>query len=146
MGALLVDAVLQSSGLDYKHTVKPRVERVQREHQEAVTTSLFAEAFQREGDDILNWGGRRKHDLMTDLIAFFQKEGVETVEQLRAWIAIPRNKYDLLNIQYVGDKTADYFVVVVGAPSGLAVDIWLYRFLEDAGVSVVMNTPGRGKS
>jgi hypothetical protein len=134
MGATITDAILQS-GLNYDHVVRPRVDRVRREHPEARTTSAFLTLLENVGAmKMLDWKGKEKPRRMINVARFFAKNGIETEEDLKSWLVLAGNR-ELLKerIRGVGNKTADYFCLLVGI-STIAPDRQIERFLSNAGV------------
>ncbi|MFN2278860.1 MAG: hypothetical protein ACK2UR_14705, partial [Candidatus Promineifilaceae bacterium] len=66
---------------------------------------------------------------------FFVAEGVETVDELRAWLLDAANMPRLRGIKGIGPKTADYLKSLAGISTSM-VDVHIYRFLALAGVEV----------
>lgn len=131
MGAVLTDAMLQA-GLRYETTVRPRVNKVLA-ITEAVNTSGFLNILDREGAaEVLNWRDPEKPNRLLGVARFFQSQGIETVEALRTWLIEDENIARLKEQRGVGNKTADYFKILVGLPA-TAIDRHLYKFLENAG-------------
>ena len=132
MGALLADAVLQA-GINYKTVVEPRVKRLERSHPDAQTTSGLLALLREYGPEtLLTWKRGRKPETLLDLGAMLQEKGVETVEDLRAWLSSAGNDAELLSVRGVGPKTVDYLRILSGLPA-IAVDSRLRGFLADAG-------------
>ncbi|MEU9473435.1 hypothetical protein AB0D78_44200 [Streptomyces avermitilis] len=68
---------------------------------------------------------------ITDLLA---ASGVDTRNDLRAWLDHEASRAALLAVEGVGPKTVDYIGNLVGR-SQVAVDVHLRTFAADAGVS-----------
>jgi len=135
MGAILVDAGLQA-GIKYETAVVPRVNRLLEDYPEAKTTSAFQRILMVVGaHTLLDWKGEKKVNTIVDTTLFFVTEGLETVDDLRAWLGEPENLQRLKGIKGIGDKTADYFKILTGISTS-AIDRHLYTFFERAGVKV----------
>lgn len=81
MGATLTDAVLQA-GVRYETVVRPRVQKLLRDHPDARTTSAFAALLRDRGAaEILTWKGR-KLETLDQLVAFLLREQIETEPEL----------------------------------------------------------------
>ena len=133
MGATLADAVLQR-GINYETVVEPRIKRLLAAYPEATTTSAFARVVQEHGaPQVLDWGDGQKPQTLVALTNLLLQSGVETEEELRAWLERPGNVGRLQQIKGIKDKTADYLKILVGIQT-VAVDTHLFRFLTDAGV------------
>jgi hypothetical protein len=133
MGATLTDAILQS-GLNYKSTVRPRVDAI-RAHSEASTTSGFCELLLRVGAGQLlaPWTGDEKPNRLVGLATFLRAAHVETEEDLRQWLDSPANAACLLELRGIGPKTLHYLGILAGRDD-VAVDVHIMRFLREAGV------------
>src|SRR5208337_4266449 len=133
MGATLADAVLQR-GIDYKSVVEPRIKRLLAAYSEATTTSAFARVVAELGAaQVLDWSEGQKPQTMTALIKLLLENGVETEDELKAWLERPDNIRLIQRIKGIKDKTADYLQILVGIQT-LAVDMHLFGFLAEAGV------------
>jgi len=133
MGALLTDAILQA-GQSYENIVRPRAIRVRDTYPEASTTSGFLNTLEANGyQDVLQWNDTVKPDRVKRLATFFQDQGVESVEELQAWVKRPGSRKELLAINGVGQKTADYIAWLAGI-SVVAVDRHIKRFCSAAGI------------
>lgn len=129
MGATICDGVLQA-GVNYQHTVKPRVEQLIRDYPEAVTTSGFKALIDKKSiGRLLNWKEpSRKANTIKDLVGLFVSHQIENENQLSEWLKVGDNLVVLKAIHGVGDKTVDYFFILVGLQS-VAVDRHLKNFL-----------------
>lgn len=135
MGAVITDAGLQA-GINYRRVVYPRVERLLSDYPGARTTSSFLQLLNAHGAaELLSWNGTKKLDTITHLAAFFAQDGVETTEQLRAWLQEPEHLVALAAIKGVGSKTVDYIQILVGIPQ-VAVDVHLRNFVKQADMSI----------
>jgi predicted house-cleaning noncanonical NTP pyrophosphatase (MazG superfamily) len=132
MGAVLTDAILQA-GLNYEAVVLPRVQKVQ-SILEAKTTSGFLSVMEIQGaDKLLKWTNPEKPNRLLAITRFFQAENIETTDQLREWLKIETNSPRLKQQRGVGDKTADYFKILVGLSTS-AIDRHIFKFLDEAGM------------
>ena len=134
MGATLADAVLQR-GIDYKAVVEPRVKNLKAAHPEAITTSVFSRVLERDGaPKVLDWTDGPKPQTLVALVGVLLENGIETEEELCVWLELPESIIRLHQIKGIKDKTTDYLKILVGAQT-VAVDMHLFGFLEEAGVS-----------
>jgi hypothetical protein len=133
MGATLADAVLQR-GIDYKSVVEPRIKRLLAAYSKATTTSAFARVVTEQGAaQVLDWSEGQKPQTMTALINLLLENGIETEDELKAWLERPDNIRLLQRIKGIKDRTADYLQILVGIQT-VAVDMHLFDFLAEAGV------------
>ncbi len=133
MGATICDAVLQS-GLKWESVVKPRLEKLQSHYPEAATTSGFLKLIKEVGiKKILNWRDEEKPTRICKLTELFLGEGIETEAELNAWLMCDENETKLKQQRGVGNKTADYFKILVGIPA-VAIDRHLVNFLDSASI------------
>lgn len=133
MGALLTDAILQA-GQSYENIVRPRAIRVRDTYPEATTTTGFLNTLETRGyQDVLQWNDTVKPDRVKRLATFFQDRDVETVEDLQKWVKRQESRKELLAINGVGQKTADYIAWLAGIPV-VAVDRHIKRFCSAAGI------------
>lgn len=131
MGALLTDAILQA-GINYQTVVLPKVQNVQ-SFTEAATTSGFLKLLEREGVyKLLNWSHPEKPERLLTVTRFFYAENIETTDDLRIWLQNKQNITRLKQLKGIGDKTADYFKILVGLSTS-AIDTHIFKFLENAG-------------
>jgi thermostable 8-oxoguanine DNA glycosylase len=61
------------------------------------------------------------------------ENGIETEDELKAWLERPDNIRLLQRIKGIKDKTTDYLQILVGIQT-VAVDMHLFDFLVEAGV------------
>jgi endonuclease III len=133
MGAVLTDTILQA-GLDYDKVVLPKVLRVLENYPEAATTSGLLNVLESKGyQEVLQWNDDVKPDRLKRLATFLQDRDVETVTDLKTWLLRPESRRELLGINGVGPKTADYLPILAGLPS-VAVDRHIRRFCAEAGI------------
>lgn len=134
MGALVVDGILQAA-LTYETVVLPRVKMVLQQYPDVKTTSGFIEVCKEVGiKNIINWNGDKKPNYILGLLDFLKSEEVETVPQLRDWLADIDNKAKFIkDNKGIGDVTAEYFRILSGDES-VKIDRHIRNFLADAGV------------
>ncbi|MEV0132623.1 hypothetical protein AB0H83_29705 [Dactylosporangium sp. NPDC050688] len=131
MGAILVDAILQA-GMRYE-TVNARARQFRSDQPDADTTSgLLALGGPDRLREMLKWPGK-KPDRIHRLALHLAAHGVDTVEQLAAFVSNRDNVIGLRAINGVGPKTADYLCILAGT-STAAVDVHLRSFAADAGL------------
>ncbi|MEV5566921.1 hypothetical protein AB0L54_29300 [Streptomyces sp. NPDC052196] len=134
MGAVISDASFQARSR-YKATILPRILALQTAWPDAATVKGFQARLAT--DDLataMNFHHARKvakaHNI-TDLLAV---HGVDTRDDLRAWLDIQPNRAALRAVKDVGPKTVDYLGNLVGG-SQIAVDVHLRAFAAEAGVT-----------
>jgi len=133
MGAVIVDAILQA-GVSYDSVVRPRVRRLLQEHPTCTTTTAFLKLLEEVGaGPLLTWQHDEKINRVFGATRFFKAEGVETEDDLKSWLDQPANMARLKHLRGVGDKTADYFKLLVGFKTN-AVDRHLAAFASGAGI------------
>lgn len=71
---------------------------------------------------------------MLTLTQFFLRQGIETEQDLAAWLAGDANVPKLLDVRGVGPKTANYLKIRVGLQTAAA-DRYVFRLLQEAGVA-----------
>jgi hypothetical protein len=135
MGATLTDAILQP-GLNYRTVVYPRVQSVIGQFPTAITTTAFSNVLNRcTPARVLNWSHPEKPRRLRELTDLLRHLGIETEEQLRAWVGLPSTSEILLSVKGVGPKTVDYIKLLVGL-STIAVDRHIRTFVEMAGLQI----------
>ena len=133
MGATITDALLQA-GINYENVVKPRVNKIY-SFQEAMTTSGYYQLLKTSGPtSLLNWHGKKVHSILA-VCNLFIKENIENEKQLETWLNNELNIEKLRGIKGVGDKTLDYFKILVGIHTS-AIDRHLFNFLGMAEINV----------
>jgi len=124
MGATVADSILQANN-KYTTHVKPRVERIlARWPDEKTVTELLNLLESVSPTDYLDWQGEDRACRFRDVLHLFKEEGVENESDLKVWLE-----------KKVGDKTVDYFRIMVGL-QGVAIDRRLLRFLAMAGTPI----------
>lgn len=140
MGATLTDAVLQA-GVNYQHTVVPRVERILDSHKEARTTRAFQALVTKQGAaQILKWKEDvepgSKPQRLRDLLELLVAEQVETEPELWHWLQQEGHSARLQTIKGVGIKTFHYLQILCGDKNAVAVDVNLRTFFRWAEITV----------
>lgn len=135
MGATITDAMLQA-GTTYETVVRPRVQRIQEQYPEARTISEFIKIIDEVGIyKILQWKDEEKPKRILGVVNFFKKENIETETDLKQWLQEINNIEKLKRLRGIGNKTADYFKILVGIQTS-AVDRHLDTFLSEANIKV----------
>lgn len=135
IGATIVDAILQA-GINYKYTVKPRVNSLLQKYPEAITTQDFVELINEIGlDKLINWKHPEKLNRILSVLDLFIINNVKNELDLKKWLKVSTNIIELKKIKGIGDKTADYFKILVGIETN-AVDRHLHNFLKMASIKV----------
>ena len=143
IGAIIVDAVLQI-GHRYETHVGPRAERLRKNYPEAATISGFLRLLKTVGArKLIDWKGANVQKAIYDHAKFFASEGIETFPDLYKWLGAEENRDRLITelpeidgIGRIGDKTADYYRVLVRHPDAVKVDSRVEEFLKDADIDV----------
>lgn len=139
IGAVIVDATLQRQR-KYSTVVLPRVKNLKDEWPDASTTSGMRQRIEtgRLGETI-NWSPGPRLVQISELTSLFEALGIETVDDLRARLtdptARPALRAKLRAVKYVGPKTVDYLDILVGLPSGVAIDSRIRAVMSAAGIS-----------
>lgn len=132
MGALLADSGLQA-GLRYDTVVAPRVARLVAAWPQAVTTSSFLDHILSDClATTLAWSHPEKLRRIESMARLLHCESVETVSDLRRWIADVRSRELLRGLRGIGEKTVSYIAMLSGL-SIVAVDRHVRRFVAEAG-------------
>lgn len=135
MGATITDAMLQA-GTRYETVVRPRVQRMREQYPEARTLSEFIKIIDEVGIyKMLQWKDEEKPKRILGVLNFFKKENIETEADLKQWLQENNNIEKLKQLRGIGNKTADYFKILVGIQTS-AVDRHLDTFLRKANIEV----------
>ena len=131
MGATISDAILQA-GLRYETVVRPRIRRILELYPSAVTTSAFWNLLDETGPKtVLLWRDDEKPNRVVALTEFLRDEGIETENELCAWLTSEEHRMQLLSVRGVGPKTVDYIGILAGTQTA-AVDRHVRALLEAA--------------
>jgi len=139
VGRVIVDGVLQV-GKDYEKQVRPAVQSI-RGFPEAATVSGFISLLNTKPlKSLINFKTPgTKSDLLM-VARFFVGKGIETFDDLYAWLGPEQNRDSLLTknsglsgkVFRIADKTADYFRVLVRHWDAVAVDRGIRELLDKA--------------
>ncbi|MFF2146551.1 hypothetical protein [Kitasatospora sp. NPDC058190] len=134
MGVVICDASFQARR-KYELQIRPRLLQLGAAWPDAATVRGFQARLTTEDLAVaMNFNSPRRvataHDI-TDLLA---ANGVDTRDDLHAWLGDQANRVALREVKGVGPKTVDYIGNLVGR-SHVAVDIHLRTFAAEAGIS-----------
>ena len=114
IGATDADAILQAN-MRYKTHVKPRVNRILTQYSGVRTTSAVLNLLKSiPATEFLSLRGEDRTERFSRVLDLFAAEGIETEEDLRAWLSQESNLSKLRSIKGIGPKTIDYFKILVG--------------------------------
>lgn len=119
IGAIIVDATLQRRQ-NYNETVKPRVLALVEAWPDAATTSGFRRRLDTGTlSEVIDWPSPGRLAQVEDITAVFEREGIETVMELRGTLSGPAKSSALRGalalVRHVSPKTLDY----IGTLSGI---------------------------
>jgi hypothetical protein len=119
IGAIIVDATLQRRQ-NYNETVKPRVVALVEAWPDAATTSGFRRRLDTGTlSEVISWPSPGRLAQVEDITAVFEREGIETVMELRGTLSDPAKSSALREalslVRHVSPKTLDY----IGTLSGI---------------------------
>ncbi|WP_329312388.1 hypothetical protein OG723_02410 [Streptomyces sp. NBC_01278] len=133
MGAVICDGSFHAR-CKYEATLRPRLLRLQAHWPDAVTVRGFQRRLASEDLAVaMDFNDSRKvatAHAITDVLA---ADGVDTRDDLHAWLDHEANRAALRGVKGVGPKSIDYIGNLVGR-SQVAVDVHLRTFAADAGV------------
>ncbi|AHF92563.1 hypothetical protein OPIT5_22340 [Opitutaceae bacterium TAV5] len=133
IAAVLFDAVFQA-GLNYRTVVLPRVRSIEQRFPNLTCLSDLAQIIDSpEFSTALNWRHEEKPKRLRCLVCFLRTQGLETVSDLREWLANKANRTALLNLRGIGNKTVDYLARLTGFAT-IAVDRHVRRLLQLVGI------------
>jgi len=141
VGRVIIDGVLQV-GKNYERQVRPAVESILRFPQAATTSGFIRLLSERELKDLINFKTEGIKSDLLEVARFFADKGIETFEDLYAWLESEENRDNLLTersgltgkVFRIADKTADYFRVLVRHWDAVAIDRGIRGLLYKAGV------------
>ncbi|MFF2173175.1 HhH-GDP family DNA glycosylase [[Kitasatospora] papulosa] len=134
MGAVISDASFQARSR-YRATILPRILALQTAWPDAATVKGFQARL--AADDLataMNFHYARKVAKAQNITDLLAAHGVDTRDDLHAWLGIQLNRAALRAVKDVGPKTVDYLGNLVGE-SQIAVDVHLRAFAAEAGVT-----------
>lgn len=138
IGAIIVDAALQRRQ-KYNATVKPRVEALITEWPDASTTSGFRRHLASgQLSEVIRWPSPGRLAQIDEITAVLERQQIETVAELREALTNQQLRQDLREalsrVQHVGPKTLDYFDILSGKTTGVAIDSRIRRTASLAGI------------
>lgn len=118
IGAIIVDATLQRRQ-NYHETVKPRVDALIAAWPDAATTSGFRQHLDTgKLSDVISWPSPGRLAQVEDITRVFERQGIETVMELRAALGDPAKRTFLREalgaVRHVSPKTLDYIDTLSG--------------------------------
>ncbi len=146
MGATIADAVLQPRR-DYHGFVTPKTKRIIDKWGELKTLTQLVELLTHvTASEFLNWEDSEDSNSwlahrvqrFCHIVALFYGEGIETTGDLRLWLLDDSNLSKLYAIWGIGQKTVNYFGILVGLP-WVAIDGRLSSFFRVAEIPVDRN-------
>lgn len=138
LGGVIVDAVLQRQR-KYIAVVRPRVVRLIEEWPDADTvTGMRRRIDSGTLAEAISWRGGSRLQQISELTTLFELAGIDTVDDLRTHLIDPELRTvlrrNLRTVKYVGPKTVDYFDILVGLDTGVAIDSRVRRVASKAGI------------
>lgn len=138
VGAVIVDATLQRRQ-KYEATVKPRVLHLINTWPDAATVSGFRRRIESgELGNVIKWKQGERLTQIADLTSVLESQNIETVDELRERLLEPSKRATLRRalrgVKNVGPKTLDYFDILTGIPTGVAVDVRIRETIKAAGI------------
>jgi hypothetical protein len=141
VGAIIVDAALQRRQ-NYARTVRPRVAALVAAWPDADTTTGFRRRLDSgELSETISWPTPGRLSQIDHITSVLERPdiAVDTVHQLRDHLKHPAKRIELRAalraVRHVGPKTLDYFDILSGIPTGVAIDVRIRRVAEAAGIN-----------
>lgn len=136
MGATIIDGILQA-GVNYKSTVKPRVNEYLEQYPNVITVKQFKILCDEVTvPKLIKWKKSAKTERIENLTSFLIDEAIDTEAEFRKWLEYSNNITKLKRISGIKNKTADYFKILTGHSTN-AIDRHLIGFLTNAGITVL---------
>ncbi|MFD8134957.1 HhH-GDP family DNA glycosylase [Streptomyces mirabilis] len=133
MGAIICDASFHAR-CKYEATLRPRLLRLQTDWPDATTVRGFQRRLATEDLAVaMNFNHPQKVATAHAITDLLTANGVDTRDDLHAWLGQQANRAVLRTVKGVGPKSIDYIGNLVGR-SQVAVDVHLRTFAADAGV------------
>ncbi|MET7843217.1 hypothetical protein ABZT45_32345 [Streptomyces sp. NPDC005356] len=133
MGAVICDASFQAQRR-YESTIRPRLLQLQTAWPDAVTVRGFQARLATEDLAVaMNFKSPRRVATAHAITNLLAAHGVDTRDDLRAWLDHQDSRAALRTVKGVGPKSVDYIGNLVGR-SQVAVDVHLHRFAAEAGL------------
>lgn len=138
IGAVVVDAALQRRQ-KYEGTVKPRVMQLIETWPDAHTVSGFRRRMDSgELSNVIRWKSRARLTQIVDITSVLECQSIETVNEFRDRLVDPSLRSTLRAalraVRNVGPKTLDYFDILAGIPTGVAIDSRIRAATSAAGI------------
>jgi hypothetical protein len=134
MGAVICDASFQARR-KYESTIRPRLLQLQLAWPDAATVYGFQRRLATEDLALaMNFKSPSRVATAHGITNLLAARGIDTRDDLHAWLGHQANRAALRAVKGVGPKSVDYIGNLVGR-SQVAVDVHLYAFAVDAGVS-----------
>jgi len=132
MGATIIEGILQAN-INYRSVVKPRVEKFIRQHPKCKDLKSFQALINKKNiENIIEFRGEKCRRIVS-LTEFLLKNGINIEKQFKKWLGYPNNLTKLNKLKGIGNKTIDYFKILVGI-STVAIDRHIVKFLKMAGI------------
>ncbi|MEU5205334.1 hypothetical protein ACI2LF_40530 [Kribbella sp. NPDC020789] len=133
MGAVICDASFQARR-NYASTIRPRILHLQTAWPDANTVRGFRARLATEDlAAVMNFKAPRRVATAHHIAELLATSGVDTRDDLHAWLEVPDNRAALRTVNGVGPKTVDYIGNLVGR-SQIAIDTHLRAFAAQAGI------------
>ncbi|MCY0930208.1 hypothetical protein OTB20_29260 [Streptomyces sp. H27-H1] len=133
MGAVICDASFHAR-CKYEAALRPRLLRLQADWPDAATVRGFQGRLATEDLALaMDFNDSRKVATAHAITGLLAANGVDTRDDLHAWLDHQANRAALRTVKGVGPKSIDYIGNLVGR-SQVAVDVHLRAFAADAGV------------
>lgn len=140
IGAVVVDAVLQRRQ-KYSSTVLPRVQLFIADYPESHTTEGVRELSEKgEISNAICWKSDSvRITQIEEITSTLEACQIDTVDQWRVQYVESKTRLQLRSrlsvIRYVGPKTLDYFEILVGIPTAIAIDFRIRRICKESGIT-----------
>lgn len=135
IGALFTDIILQS-GVNYKHIVTPRVNKILKDYPHSTTVRKFSSTLKSHGiEKVLNWQNPVKIQRMNKLIEFCIFNNLNTAQEIKIFLMKKENQSSFLEIHGIGRKTLDYLLKLLNSDT-IAVDRHIFSFVHKAGIPI----------
>ncbi|MEU9144009.1 hypothetical protein [Streptomyces sp. NPDC048349] len=136
MGAVICDTSFHAQR-KYEATIRPRLRTLQLLWPDAATVSGFQARIAAEDLALaMDYNSPARVATAHAITNLLAARGVDTREDLHAWLGDQDNRAALRKVKGVGPKSVDYIGNLVGR-SQVAVDVHLRRFAAEAGISVL---------
>ncbi|MEV6689078.1 hypothetical protein AB0N28_27670 [Streptomyces sp. NPDC051130] len=133
MGAVICDAGFHARRR-YRSTILPRLRRLEAQWPDAATVRGFRARLATEDLAVaMDFNSPGKVAVAHGITGLLAAAGVDTHDDLHAWLGHQANRTVLRTVKGVGPKTVDYIGNLVGR-SQVAVDVHLRAFAADAGL------------